>query len=158
MKIYIAADHAGYELKTTLIPFLESEGHEVEDCGAFVLDPEDDYPDFVMACARNVASDVGSRGIVIGASGEGEAIAANRIRGARTALFYAKPSRTQTDMDGKKLSIIASAREHNDANILSLGARFLTLPEVKEALDIFLNTPFSHAPRHVRRIEKFDTL
>lgn len=155
MQIFVATDHAGFEIKNALIPYLEALGHSVEDCGAFTYDPADDYPDFITACARRVSETKESRGIVIGGSGQGEAMAANRVKGVRAAVYYGEPKTTQTDMGGKELSMIASMREHNDANVLSLGARFLTDEAMKEAIRLFLETPFSGDPRHVRRIEKF---
>lgn len=155
MKIFIAADHAGFELKGRLIPYIEQLGHEVEDCGAFTYDPADDYPDFITACARNVAAHPESRGIVIGGSGQGEAMAANRVVGVRAAIYYGEPPRKQTDIQGKELSMVASMREHNDANVLSLGARFLSEDEIHTAIQAFLTTPFSGDPRHVRRLGKF---
>jgi len=155
MKIFIATDHGGYELKENLKPFLSGLGHEVEDCGAFTFDKEDDYPDFITPCAEKVAATPGSFGIIIGGSGQGEAMAANRIKGARAAVFYGEPSRTQTDSEGKEIDMIVSTRDHNDANILSLGARFLTEEEIKAKIQQFLSTPFSNHPRHQRRINKF---
>lgn len=143
MKLYIASDHAGYELKQKLTPYLRELGHEVEDEGPESFDPEDDYPDFVQACARQVAS-TGTLGIVIGGSGQGEAMAANRISGVRAAVFY-----------GGSLDFVKLAREHNDANILSLGARFVPEAMAKEAVKLFLETPFSGDTRHIRRIAKF---
>jgi ribose 5-phosphate isomerase B len=154
MKIYIAADHAGYELKEALVPFITSLGHEVEDCGAASLNEGDDYPDMVRPCAEKVVETPGSFGVVIGASGQGEAMAANRVPGARAAVYYGEAARPQTDVDGDTLGIIESARAHNDANILSLGARFLTEEEAKDAVSLFLSTPFSGEERHIRRIEK----
>lgn len=153
-KIFIAADHAGYALKEALKPFLSGLGHEVEDCGAFSLDPNDDYPDFMLPCARKVAATPGSFGITIGASGQGEAMAPNRVPGVRAAVYYGAPASTQTDAGGAVLSMIESVRAHNDANVLSLGARFLTEDEAKEAVRVFLATPFSGEERHMRRIEK----
>ena len=155
MKIFIATDHGGFELKENLKPFLSELGHEVEDCGAFSFDKEDDYPDFITPCAEKVSTTPGSFGIIIGGSGQGEAMAANRIKGARAAVFYGEPSRTQTDSEGKEIDMIVSTRDHNDANILSLGARFLTEEEIKAKIQQFLATPFSNHPRHQRRINKF---
>lgn len=143
MKIYIGSDHAGFELKGKLIPFIKELGHEVEDKGAYSLDPKDDYPDFVLPVAEAVAADPGSMGIVLGGSGEGEAIAADKVDGVRTALWY-----------GGSMDIVRLSREHNDANILSLGARFINEAEAKEAVRLWLETPFSGDERHVRRIEK----
>jgi ribose 5-phosphate isomerase B len=159
MKIYVASDHGGFERKQALVPLLESLGHEVEDCGAFVLDPEDDYPDFVTACAKKVAGDAGSFGIVGGGSGNGEAIAANRIPGARAAVFHGKTTAISgIDVTGAKGSedgfdIVRLARKHNNANILSFGYRFVSDEDVQTAVRLFLDTPFEGG-RHTRRIEK----
>jgi len=155
MKVFIAGDHGSYELKERLKPYLASLGHDVEDCGAFTYDADDDYPDFVRPCAEKVAATPGSFGIVMGGSGQGEAMAANRVPGARAAVYYGEPSRAQTDITGQSLGMIASTRDHNDANILSLGARFLSEDEAKEAIAAFLSAPFSGHPRHARRIAKF---
>ena len=155
MKLYIATDHGGFALKESLKPYLASLGHEVEDCGAFTLDASDDYPDFITPCAEKVASTPGSMGIIIGGSGEGEAMAANRVKGVRAAVYYGEVSRTQTDIDGKAIDIITSMRDHNDANILSLGARFLTEEEMRSAIARFIETPFSENERHARRLAKF---
>ncbi len=143
-KVYIASDHAGFELKSQLIPYIGSLGHEVEDMGAHELDPEDDYPNFITPCAHAVAEEQGTMGVIIGGSGQGEAMAANRVAGIRAAVFYGGP-----------LDIPTLAREHNDANILSLGARFLDESEARDAVRIFLGTPFSEDPRHIRRIQKY---
>lgn len=167
MRIYIASDHAGYVLKEALIPYIETligrdrMPCEVIDLGPFTFDPEDDYPDYVLACAHEVAEERVSPGtetafgIVIGASGQGEAMAANRVPGVRAAVYYGEPRGMQTDAGGKTLSMLGSVRTHNDANILSLGARFLTEEEAKEAVRLFLATPFSAEERHLRRIRKF---
>lgn len=155
MKLYIAADHAGYTLKEALRPYLSDLGHTVTDCGALALEAGDDYPDFVLSCARQVAGDAGSFGIVIGASGQGEAMVANRVLGIRAAVYYGGEPRTQMDAEGAELGLIASVRAHNDANVLSLGARFVSEEEAKAAVTLFLETPFSGAERHVRRIAKF---
>ncbi len=145
MKVFIASDHAGFELKKVLLEFLRSLDHEVEDCGPSELNPQDDYPDFIAPMAHKVALNEGSFGIVLGGSGEGEAMSANRIDGVRAAEFY-----------GGNLEVVKVAREHNDANVLSLGVRFITTDEAKRAVELFLQTPFSGDARHVRRIEKLD--
>lgn len=146
MKIYIGSDHAGFELKSILVSHLESAGHEVIDKGAFEMNPTDDYPDFVSLVAEGVA-EKGSNafGIVLGGTGTGEAIEANRLFGVRAAIYYGGPE-----------DIIKLAREHNDANILSLGARFISESEAKHAVDLFLATEFSGDERHKRRILKLD--
>lgn len=145
MKIYIGSDHAGYELKEKLKKYLSEFDYEVIDKGAFEYKEFDDYPDYVEPVSNSVVEDEGSFGIVIGGSGEGEAMDANRIIGARACEFY-----------GGNLDVVKVSREHNDSNILSLGARFVTEDEAKKAVDIFINTKFSGEERHIRRIEKLD--
>ncbi len=154
-KVFIASDHAGFALKRVLFSYLQEKGYAIEDLGAHEFNPEDDYPDFVVPCARRVVAEPNSRGIIIGGSGQGEAMAANRIEGARAAVFYGEPKEPQTDADGAQLTMIASVREHNDANLLSLGARFLTAEQARAAVDAFLAAPFSGADRHRRRLAKF---
>lgn len=162
MKIYLAADHAGFELKSQLMSFIQILGHEVEDCGAFGVDAEDDYPPIIAAAARKLSADVSagveSRAILVGASGQGEAMVANRFRGVRCALYYGPVSHEQTDMDGHQLNMIASTREHNDANALSLGARFLSVEDAKAAVQAWLAGSFSGDERHVRRVRQIDGL
>jgi ribose 5-phosphate isomerase B len=142
--VFIASDHAGFDLKSALIPYIGSLGYEVEDMGVHVPTPTDDYPEFIAPCAQKVAQNKDSIGIVIGGSGQGEAMVANRQKGIRAAEFY-----------GGNLDLVRLAREHNNANILSLGARFLSENEAKEAVQTFLATPFSNEERHVRRIAEF---
>lgn len=161
MKIFIAADHTGFILKATLSEYLrEMLSHDVTDLGAAALHPDDDYPDYVIPCAEQVAATPGSLGIVIGGSGQGEAMAANRVKGARTALYYGQARATAAidalgapALDG--YDIVRLAREHNDANILSLAARFLTEEDAKEAVRVFVESSFSGEERHARRIGKF---
>jgi len=149
MKIYIASDHAGFHLKKQLIQYLKVKDFEVEDCGAYELDEVDDYPDFIIPCAQKVSSDPKSVGIVIGGSGQGEAICANKVKGIRAAVFYGSPSASSGS------SIPRLAKEHNNANILSLGARFVSEEEALSAVKLWLTTPFSGDDRHIRRIMKF---
>ena len=152
MKVYLAADHGGFALKNTLIEFVRSLGYETEDCGAFVMDMQDDYPVFIQAAAREVAKDPDNRrGIVVGGSGQGEAFAANRIKGVRAVVYYGEPARPQIDADGKEIDMITSTRDHNDSNILSLGGRFLTEGEAQAAVKKWLAAPFSGNERHARR-------
>ena len=159
MKVYFAADHGGFALKEVLKPFVESLGYEVEDCGAFSLDMNDDYPTFVIPAARKVAEDPeNSRGIVIGGSGQGEAFAANRVKRVRAVVYYGEPARKQTDADGKELDMITSTREHNDSNVLSLAGRFLTEDEAKTAVERWLKEPHDGAPRHARRHVMIDEI
>jgi ribose 5-phosphate isomerase B len=152
MKVIFGADHGGFALKEALKPFVQSLGHEVEDCGAHTLDMEDDYPIFVQAAARKVAADpTNSRGIVIGGSGQGEAFAANRIKGIRAVVYYGEPARKQVDAKGKTLDMISSTREHNNSNVLSLAGRFLTEDEAKDAVKKWLETSYESVERHERR-------
>jgi ribose 5-phosphate isomerase B len=156
MKIYFAADHAGFELKNALLSYARELGHEVEDCGALAYDAADDYPGLIAGGARKLSEDAlagrDSRGVFIGASGQGEAMAANRHVGVRAALYYGPASKSQTDIEGAELDMLASSREHNNANALVLGARFLSVDEAKAALKKWLATPFSGSERHLRRI------
>jgi ribose 5-phosphate isomerase B len=139
MRVYLGSDHAGYELKMHLVNHLTKQGHDVVDVGPHVYDPEDDYPSFCLHTGARVVADPGSLGIVIGGSGNGEQIAANKIAGVRAALAW-------------RVEIAQLARQHNDANIISLGAREHTLDEATSFVEAFLATPFSGNPRHARRI------
>ncbi|MES2931735.1 MAG: RpiB/LacA/LacB family sugar-phosphate isomerase [Patescibacteria group bacterium] len=160
MKVFIAADHTGFLLKATLIEYVRDMlMHEVEDLGATTLDGDDDYPDYVTPCAQKVVATPGTLGIVIGGSGQGEAIAANRVKGVRCALYYGQAHATGAidaagapALDG--YDIVRLSREHNDANVLSLAARFLADDDAKEAVRIFLEAPFTAEERHERRIKK----
>lgn len=144
MKVYIGSDHAGYELKEKLKIYLGYLQYQVEDMGAFELEKDDDYPHFVTPVAQAVADDCESMGLVIGGSGQGEAMCANRIRGARATLYY-----------GGSIDVVKTSRMHNNANILSLGARFIDEVEAKSAVKAFLETPFSNDERHIRRLNEF---
>ena len=144
MKIFLAADHAGFELKKFLSNHLIQLGYNLEDCGAYEMDSTDDYPDFIIPAARKVANDIDSRGIIIGGSGQGEAIAANRIKGVRAAVYYHGP-----------LDIVKLSRSHNNANILSFGARFISNEKAAEAVDLWLKEPFEGG-RHKIRFDKLD--
>ena len=156
MTIYFASDHAGFSLKSALMPFVQSLGHSVEDCGPKALAPDDDFPDYVLPCARKVAGNAGSFGIILGASGEGEAMAANRVKGVRAAVYYGDAAGAQADEAGNILNLVQSVRAHNNANILSLGARFISEDAAKAAVKLFLATPFSGDERHTRRLVKLD--
>lgn len=145
MKLYLGADHAGFELKEKLKAHLHESGYSFEDKGAYTLDETDDYPDFCRPVAEAVVADPESKGIVIGGSGIGEAIVANRTKGIRASIYY-----------GGALDIIKLSREHNDANVLSLGARMVLEEEALHAVKLFLETPFTGDERHVRRIRKID--
>ncbi len=158
MKIYLAADHAGFYLKKQLIQYLEIKGYEVEDCGAYEMNESDDYPDFIIPCAQKVAKDHDSLGIVVGGSGQAEQIAANKVKGIRAALFYG-PVRAQgaADITGRKSTnpyeIVRLSRLHNNANVLSLGARFQSPDDAKAAVTAFLETEFEGG-RHEGRLKK----
>lgn len=156
MIIYFATDHASFRLKNILLAYVRDElGYTVEDCGAYEENPEDDYPDFVAKAAQAVSENpTNRRAIVLGASGQGEAMCANRFPYVRAAVYYGVPAKMQIDADGVELDMIASTRSHNDANVLSLGARFLEEAEAQKVVTTWLNTPFSGEERHVRRIQK----
>jgi ribose 5-phosphate isomerase B len=143
LKIFLGTDHAGFELKEEIKKYLLKNGYQVIDKGAYSFDRNDDYPDFIKPVAKEVAKDKSSKGIIFGASGQGEAIAANRFKGIRAALYY-----------GSNTQIIKFSRTHNDANILSLGARFVSKKEAINAVKLWLNTNFSNEERHIRRIKK----
>lgn len=152
MKIFIASDHAGFALKSSLVAHLAGIGYSVVDKGPHAFDMNDDYPDFIQLVAEEVACDPESRGILVGGSGQGEAIVANRRRGVRAGVYYGPPlNPANTEMD-----IIALMREHNDANVLSIGARFVSEDDAKSVVERWLATPFSGEERHVRRIKKID--
>ena len=146
MRIFIGSDHAGFELKEKLVTFLQLLNHEVKDMGAYEYNKDDDYSDFIKPVAKAVAGENGTRGIILGASGQGEAICANRVRGVRAGVYY-----------GGSIEVVKKMREHNDSNILSLGARFLNEQEARDAVKLWLATPFSGEERHVRRIAKLDS-
>src|SRR3990167_1538161 len=143
MKIYIAADHAGFHLKKQLIQYLKVKDFEVEDCGAYELDEADDYPDFIIPCAQKVSSDPKSVGIVIGGSGQGEAICANKVKGIRAAIYNGG--------DAKMIGRLA--KEHNNANILSLGARLISADDAKKTVTAWLDAEFEGG-RHIKRLDK----
>lgn len=139
MRVHIATDHAAYEVKQFLVERLGEAGLEVVDHGAHTYDALDDYPTFILPCAEAVAANDGELGVVLGGSGNGEQIAANKVRGIRAALAY-------------NPELARLAREHNDANVLSIGGRMHTHEEAWEIVAAFLETPFSGDERHARRI------
>ncbi|MDQ3075978.1 MAG: RpiB/LacA/LacB family sugar-phosphate isomerase [bacterium] len=156
MKIYIGTDHAGFALKEELKRYLPELGlgYEVTDLGSFTVNPDDDYPDFVTKVAEVVVGEEGSMGIVLGGSGQGEAMCANKVKGVRAFTFYG-PKEMLEGEDEDTFQIVKLSREHNDANIISIGARFVTEDEAKFAIELFLSTKFSGEERHTRRINKF---
>ena len=139
MKIHIGSDHAGLEFKAKIIAHLQSQGHQVTDHGPYSFDPLDDYPEFCIPAALATAKDPGSFGIVLGGSGNGEQMAANKVKGVRAALVWS-------------VEIAKLARQHNDANVISLGGRMHDEKLCLELVDTFLSTPFSSDERHIRRI------
>ncbi len=160
MKVYLASDHTGLEVKSQIKAHLEEKGYQVEDCGAYEYDKNDDYPDFIGKAARGVSEDPeGSMGIVMGGSGQGEAMVANKYKGVRCALFYSPVVPAQAiDISGNKsedpFEMLKLTREHNDSNCLSLGIRFLKQEDILKAVDLFLESPHTNEERHQRRINK----
>jgi ribose 5-phosphate isomerase B len=148
MRVHIGGDHAAYDLKCTLVTFLQSKGYDVVDHGPDYFDAEDDYPVAVLRAAEAVSGDLGAFGIVLGGSGNGEQMAANKVRGIRAALAY-------------NVELAQLARTHNDAQVLSIGARMNTVDEAKAMAEAFLTTKFSGDERHARRlamVERYEKL
>ncbi len=146
--VYFATDHAGYELKELLVAYVRDKlGYEVIDCGALSYDAEDDYPEFIAKAAAAVSAKPTQRAVILGGSGQGEAMVANRFSGVRATVYY-----------GGNPEIIELSRTHNDANVLSLGARFLSETEACAVVEQWLALDFSGADRHVRRIKKIDQI
>jgi ribose 5-phosphate isomerase B len=141
VRVYLGSDHAGFELKAVLVRRLTDLGHDVVDVGPVEFDPEDDYPPFCVETARRVVADHGSLGVVLGGSGNGEQIAANKVPGCRAALAWSP-------------EIAALARQHNDAQVVSIGARMHAEPDVVRIVETFLDTQFSGDQRHMRRIRQ----
>ncbi len=144
MNIHLAADHAGFELKESVKKYFTEQGYSLTDHGAYEYVSSDDYPEFIFPAAKAVAKDNNSRGIIFGGSGQGEAMAANRIKGVRATVFY-----------GGNREIPALSRQHNNANILSVGARFVSSKEIIEVIKAWLEAPFEGG-RHLKRIQKLD--
>ncbi len=160
MKIYLAADHAGFRLKSVLAEQLALMGHDIEDVGAHELNPDDDYPDFAHPLAQAVATNPGTFGVMCCGTGQGEAMVANRTAGVRAAVFYGLvPATEALDHEGARsedgYDIVRLARKHNDANVLTIGARFVSASDAVEAVRVFLAEPFSTDERHHRRVAKF---
>ena len=138
MKVFVGSDHAGFELKAKVVAHLKTLGHEAVDCGPHAFDPEDDYPPFCFEAARRAVEEK-TLGVVIGGSGNGEAIAANKVKGARCALAHSEET-------------ARLGRLHNDANVISLGARMLSEADALKFVEVFVSTAFSKEERHIRRI------
>ena len=149
MKIILASDHAGFKLKENIKSFLKEKGHEIDDVGAKKLVEDDDYPQYMAAAAIKVAEDSCGdiRAIIFGGSGQGEAMVANRFPGVRAAVWY-----------GGSEEIVKLSREHNDANVLSIGARFVDDETAKRVIELWLKTPFSAEARHQRRVDQIDSI
>lgn len=149
MNIYISSDHAGFDLKNVLVKYIADMGHEVVDMGPSVYDESDDYPDLIAPLATKISSlarnGAHTLGIIIGGSGQGEAIVANRFSHVRAGV-----------LNSEDIELVRLMREHNDANVLSIGARFVSTDFAKEAVSVFIDTPFSSDPRHDRRIKEID--
>ena len=139
MRVHLGGDHAAYDLKCTLLTFLQAKGYDVVDHGPYYCDPEDDYPVAVLRAAEAVSGDVGAFGIVLGGSGNGEQMAANKVRGVRAALAY-------------NVEVARLARTHNNAQVLSIGSRMNTVDEAEAMVETFLTTKFSGDERHARRL------
>ncbi len=146
-KIFLATDHAGFELKEEIKKFLQKEGYKAEDQGAYSYNQEDDYPDFIFKAAKKVSETPNSKGIIFGGSGQGEAITANKVKGIRAAVYY-----------GHAKEIITLSRMHNDANMLSFGARFVSKKDAVDAVKLWLSTSFTNEERHKRRIAKISKI
>lgn len=161
MKVFVGADHAGFELKEKIKDFLSKKGVDVQDCGAFTYDKDDDYPDFISKVAINVSKNPQSKGIVFGGSGQAEMMVANKIKGIRCALYYGQTMPiAAVDIAGRisddPHEIVKLTREHNDTNMLSIAARFVSEQDAMKVAALWLSTEFPGDERHVRRIKKIE--
>ena len=151
MKIHLATDHAGFNMKEHIKSWLHNDGYDIVDHGAFAFDQDDDYPDFIAEAARAVQESPEDCALVFGGSGQGEAMVANRFSGIRATVYYGTAGK-QSDADGVALDIIEASKMHNHANVLSLGARFISNDEAERVIKQWLGTSFTNEERHVRRI------
>ena len=162
MTIYLAADHAGFELKSNLVDFLQKLGYDVLDCGAYTYKKDDDYPRILKKAAilllEDVKNHVESYAIVIGGSAQGEAVAMNRFRGIRCGVLYAPDMQLKTDSSGRDLSVVESMKVHDNTNALALASRALNVEDAQTAVSRWLRSNFTHEERHVRRIKQIDDL
>lgn len=155
MKIFIGTDHAGFGLKEKLVPYLRDMGHEVKDFGSFEYNEEDDFTDFIIPVAKEVSKDPNKvRGIILGGNGQGEAIAANRFRYVRAIVYYGDKECIVSGFP----SLVLSSREHDNSNVLSIGARFVTEEEAFKAVNVWLNTPFSTDKKYSRRLDMIEKI
>ncbi len=141
--IYLASDHAGFELKEEIKKFLELKNIKYEDIGASKFEAQDDYPDFILPAVKKVAENPNNKGIILGSSGQGEAIVANKVKGIRATVYYGGPK-----------EILKLSKKHNNANVLSLGAKFIIKSDIPEIIETWINTEFRKEGRHMRRIQK----
>jgi len=155
MTIYLASDHAGFKLKEAVKKFLVNKKHEVKDLGALKYEDDDDYPDYVKLAAEKISKKPEDKAIIFGKSGQGEAIAANRYKNVHAIVYYGEPAEALAS-GNERMAIIKLSREHNDANVLSLGAGFLNEEQAIAAIELWLATPFSGEERHTRRIQKIE--
>ncbi|MDO8619290.1 MAG: RpiB/LacA/LacB family sugar-phosphate isomerase [Candidatus Daviesbacteria bacterium] len=164
MKVYLATDHTGFEIKNKAKDFLTKAGYEVEDCGAHELNPADDYPDLIGKAAEMVSKDPdNSMGIIFGGSGQGEAMVANKYKGVRCAVFYAPVLPVQAiNIEGTQstdpFEMLKLTREHNGANMLSIGIRFLKEEDILKAIELWLKSSPPTNERHMRRIDKIQAI
>ncbi len=161
MKIYLATDHAGFKLKEVVKEFLLGQDYEVEDCGATTFETHDDYPDFIRKASEKISANPFDRAIIFGGNGQAEALLANKYPHVKAVVFYGpKEPTTTVDATGRvsadPYEMIRLTREHDNSNVLSLAARFLTDDEALEAVKLWLKTPFSEDARHVRRLGKIE--
>lgn len=159
MTVYLATDHAGFGLKEKVKNFLEDQGYQIQDCGAYKFDKDDDYPDFISKAAEKVSQNAGSLGVIFGSSGQGEAMVANKFKNIRCAVFYTPfiPAHN-VDVSGRTsnnpFEMIRLTKEHNNANMLSIGAKMIKEEDALKAIKLWLDAPFTNEERHVRRVEK----
>jgi ribose 5-phosphate isomerase B len=161
MKIYIGSDHGGYELKNKIVDFLKEKNYDINDMGPHVYDSEDDYPDYIIPTCEKVVEHKDNLGIVLGGSGQGEAIAANKVKGIRAMTFYSPVLAIDAvDVTGRMskdpFENLKLAKEHNHSNVLSIGARFIDFETIKKAIIVWIETPYGNIERHMRRIKKIE--
>ena len=155
MTIYLATDHAGFKLKEAMKQFLVGKKYEVKDLGALKYEDGDDYPDYIKLAAAQISKKPEDKAIIFGKSGQGEAMTANRYKNVRAVVYYGEPAEALAKDHGR-MAIVKLSREHNDANVLSLGADFVNEQQAMAAIELWLATPFSGEERHTRRINKIE--
>ena len=162
MKVYLGADHNGFALKEKIKGWLNEWEYEYEDKGAFLFDPKDDYPEFIIPAAKAVAQDPDNRrAIILGFSGQAEAMVANRIKNVRAAIYYGEPhapSEIGRQREDKPKNLLVLTREDNNSNVLSLAAGFLSDEHAQKAVRLWLEAPFSEEKRHIRRLKQIEEI